>query len=82
MGWMRTSTSSYSPALVTIGIGLALAGLIALCMHEAMADVRPAAAVPAGRRLREFRRPDVDDRELLLDHLPALRCGPWPKAQV
>ena len=52
MGWMRTTTGNYSPALMIIGFGLALAGLIALGMREAVADVRPAAAVPSGRRLR------------------------------
>jgi len=52
MGWIRTSTGSYSPALLIIGIGVALAGLFALGMRRTVADERPAAEVPSGRRVR------------------------------
>jgi nitrate/nitrite transporter NarK len=49
MGWVKTATGDYSVALLLIGIGLALAGLIALRMRQAVADEHPAAAVPAAR---------------------------------
>ena len=45
MGWIKTATGDYSVALLIIGIGLALAGLIALTMRQAVADEHPVAAV-------------------------------------
>jgi cyanate permease len=45
MGWIRTATGDYSIALLTIGIGLALAGLIALAMRRAVADEHPGTGV-------------------------------------
>jgi ACS family tartrate transporter-like MFS transporter len=44
MGWIKTATGDYSVALLIIGIGLALAGLIALTMRQAVADEHPVAA--------------------------------------
>jgi nitrate/nitrite transporter NarK len=49
MGWIKTATGDYSVALLIIGIGLALAGLIALAMRETVAIERPAAEVPSRR---------------------------------
>jgi ACS family tartrate transporter-like MFS transporter len=49
MGWIKTATGDYSVALLTIGIGLALAGLIALTMRQAVADEHPGAGVRPGR---------------------------------
>jgi hypothetical protein len=49
MGWIKTATGDYSVALLIIGIGLALAGLIALTMRQAVADEHPGAGVPSGR---------------------------------
>jgi len=42
MGWIKNVTGTYSLAFVIIGIGLALSGLIALAMHRAVANERPA----------------------------------------
>ena len=42
MGWIKTATGEYSLALLIIGIGLALSGLIALAMRHAVANERPA----------------------------------------
>ena len=49
MGWVKTATGDYSVALLLIGIGLALAGLIALRMRQAVADEHPVVGVPSGQ---------------------------------
>jgi ACS family tartrate transporter-like MFS transporter len=48
MGWIKTATGTYSLALLIIGIGLGISGLIALAMRQAVADERAAAGAPAG----------------------------------
>jgi len=48
MGWIKTTTGEYSLALLIIGIGLAISGLIALAMRRAVANERPAGA-PSGQ---------------------------------
>jgi ACS family tartrate transporter-like MFS transporter len=50
MGWIRTSTGSYAPALMTIGIGVGLAGLFALGMRRTVAVEHPAAEAPSRRQ--------------------------------
>jgi nitrate/nitrite transporter NarK len=49
MGWIKAATGDYSIALLIIGIGLELAGLIALRMRQAVANEHPAAGFPSGR---------------------------------
>ena len=48
-GWIKQATGEYSLAFLIIGIGLAVSGLIALALRQAVADERPAAGVPAGQ---------------------------------
>jgi MFS transporter, ACS family, tartrate transporter len=48
VGWIKNATGAYSFALLVIGIGLALSGLIALAMRQAVANERPAADVLPG----------------------------------
>jgi hypothetical protein len=49
MGWIKAATGEYSLALLTIGIGLAISGLIALAMRQAVANERPAAGASSGQ---------------------------------
>jgi D-galactonate transporter len=49
MGWIKAATGEYSLALVIIGIGLAISGLIALAMRQAVANERPAAGASSGQ---------------------------------
>ncbi len=46
MGWIKNATGAYSLALLGIGLALALSGLIALAMHRAVENERPAGAPP------------------------------------
>jgi ACS family tartrate transporter-like MFS transporter len=47
VGWIKTATGAYSLALLIIGVGVALSGLIALAMRPAVANERlPAGAAP------------------------------------
>jgi MFS family permease len=48
MGWIKNATGEYSLALLIIGIGLAVSGLIALAVRGAVAHERPAAGAPSG----------------------------------
>jgi ACS family tartrate transporter-like MFS transporter len=41
MGWIKTATGEHSLALLIIGIGMAISGLIALAMRGAVANERP-----------------------------------------
>jgi D-galactonate transporter len=41
VGWIKTATGTYSLALLAIGIGLAISGLIALALRHAVSDERP-----------------------------------------
>jgi MFS transporter, ACS family, tartrate transporter len=47
VGWIKTATGAYSLALLIIGIGVAMSGLIALAMRQAVANERPNAAAPS-----------------------------------
>jgi MFS transporter, ACS family, tartrate transporter len=47
VGWIKTATGTYSLALLIIGIGVAMSGLIALAMRQAVANERPNAAAPS-----------------------------------
>jgi ACS family tartrate transporter-like MFS transporter len=49
MGWIKNATGAYSLALLIIGIGLAISGLIALAMRPAVANERPTAGPPSAQ---------------------------------
>jgi MFS family permease len=48
VGWIKTVTGEYAPALLIIGVGVALSGLIALAMRPAVANERPGFGAPSG----------------------------------
>jgi ACS family tartrate transporter-like MFS transporter len=48
VGWIKTATGEYAPALLIIGVGVALSGLIALAMRPAVANERPGFGAPSG----------------------------------
>jgi D-galactonate transporter len=48
VGWIKTATGEYAPALLIIGVGVALSGLIALAMRPAVANERPGSGAPSG----------------------------------
>jgi ACS family tartrate transporter-like MFS transporter len=52
VGWIKTTTGAYALALLIIGIGLALSGLIALALRHVVATERPDAGAwaPTGPR--------------------------------
>jgi ACS family tartrate transporter-like MFS transporter len=43
VGWIKNATGGYSLALLIIGIGLAISGLIALALRDTVANERPGA---------------------------------------
>jgi MFS transporter, ACS family, tartrate transporter len=43
VGWIKNTTEGYALALLIIGIGLAISGLIALALRDTVADERPGA---------------------------------------
>jgi hypothetical protein len=43
VGWIKNATGGYSLALLIIGIGLAISGLIALALRDTVAHERPGA---------------------------------------
>ncbi|HEY6258230.1 MAG TPA: MFS transporter [Xanthobacteraceae bacterium] len=45
MGWIKAATGAYSIALLIMGAGLALSGLIALAVRNAVANERPPAGI-------------------------------------